>query len=85
MQYVENYWLEKEVIIVNHRRPGKIIWLDYSGELVKEFRIEHGVLSLSLLSYCDDVYYFSKPELPTFYLIPLLTKVPLFDSQGFGF
>jgi hypothetical protein len=76
MLYVENYWLDDEYIIINHYRPNKIIWMDYEGEFVKEFRIEQETRILQLLLYSNDVYYFCKSDYMNYQGEPGYKEIP---------
>ena len=66
MEYLSNYAFTQNNIIAHNMLPQKMLWFDYDGRLVKEFRIDTDIRFLGFISFCDNLYYFLKNDSPTF-------------------
>lgn len=66
MEYLSNYVLMQNRIIVHNMLPQKILWFDYDGKLAKELRMDTDYRSFSLFSVSGNLYYFVKSEYPAF-------------------
>ncbi len=76
LEYVSNYFLTNDNIIIHNARPHKIVYLDYKGELVKEFRIEQAGSFMTLEAYADGLFYFQKSGIPLVKGEPRIVDVP---------
>lgn len=76
LEYVSNYFLTNDNIIIHNARPHKIVCLNYKGELVKEFRIEQAGSFMTLEAYSDDLFYFQKGGIPLVKGEPRIVDVP---------
>lgn len=75
MGFVINYFFHDENIVVQSSMPYKILWFDFNGKLIKEFRIHEQAVGSEFLFFYDDVYYFlkserSRPEITSIVEIP---------------
>jgi hypothetical protein len=57
MIYISNFDLTGEHIIIHTSSPSKIMWIDYQGQLAKEFTVPQK-RSLMFLLFHKDVYFF---------------------------
>lgn len=76
MEYISNYCFTEKNIIIHSVRPPKILWLNFNGELVKEFRIYQKVMSLRFLLFNKDIYYFRSYEMPKWPANPAIVDWP---------
>lgn len=76
LEYVSNYFLTNDNIIIHNARPHKIVCLNYKGELVKEFRIEQAGSFMTLEAYADGLFYFQKSGIPLVKGEPRIVDVP---------
>jgi len=76
LEYVSNYFLTSDNIIIHNARPHKIVYLDYKGELVKEFRIEQAGSFMTLEAYADGLFYFQKSGIPLVKGEPRIVDTP---------
>ncbi len=76
LEYVSNYFLTNDNIIIHNARPHKIVYLDYKGELVKEFRIEKAGSFMTLEAYSEGLFYFQKSGIPLVKGEPRIVDVP---------
>ncbi|MFX0198930.1 MAG: 6-bladed beta-propeller [Candidatus Hodarchaeota archaeon] len=76
LEYVSNYFLTNDNIIIHNARPHKIVYLDYNGELVKEFRIEQAGSFMTLEAYSNNLFYFQKSGIPLVKGEPRIVDVP---------
>ncbi len=63
MIYVTNFDLTEEHIIIHTSSPSKVMWIDYTGRLAKEFTVPQR-RSLTFLLFHKDVYFFNSYESP---------------------
>ena len=63
MIYISNFDLTGEHIIIHTSSPSKIMWIDYQGQLAKEFTVPQK-RSLMFLLFHKDVYFFNSYESP---------------------
>jgi hypothetical protein len=63
MIYISNFDLSGEHIIIHTSNPSKIMWIDYQGQLTKEFTVPQK-RSLTFLLFHKDVYFFNSYESP---------------------
>lgn len=64
MESVGKYFFYGENIIVHELWTDKILWFDFSGKLIKEFRIHEKANLSRFLLFWDDKYYFLSSERP---------------------
>jgi hypothetical protein len=64
MESIDNYWLNEKNVIIHGETPNKILWINFNGERVKEFRIYGKDVFLSFLTFCQNTYYFIQSEIP---------------------
>lgn len=64
MGFIRNYCFFGNNVIIYNSSPPKIIWLDFSGALAKEFKVQTGGLSLEFLALYDDTYHFISSDYP---------------------
>lgn len=76
LEYVTNYFLTEDHIVIHNGRPNKIVYLDYEGELVKEFRIEQAGSFMTLEAYAEGRFYFQKSGIPLVKGEPKIVDVP---------
>ena len=76
LEYVTNYFLTENHVIIHNGRPNKVVYLDYKGELVKEFRIEQAESFMTLIAYADGRFYFQKYGIPLVKGEPKIVDVP---------
>lgn len=63
--YIDNYCLQDEKIIIHNSTPNKLVWLDYYGNLVNEYTIQHNLpRGLNFIVFYNKSYYFIKYEVP---------------------
>jgi hypothetical protein len=64
MNYVSNFQLDEKNLIIHASGPPKIIWYDYSGNLVKEFAIRQKARISRLLLFYNQAYCFVGFDFP---------------------
>jgi len=64
MFFIWNYSFDKNNIIIHNSNPPKIIWFDFNGSIIKEFRIYKGPASLKFLALYNNMYYFLSSDFP---------------------
>ena len=65
MGHISNYCFIRNNIIIYNSYPPKIIWLDFSGSLTKELKVQTEGLSLEFLALYDGTYYFFNSDYPS--------------------
>jgi hypothetical protein len=83
---IDNYWLNEKNVIIHAETPNKILWINFSGERVKEFRIYGTDVFLSFLTFCRNTYYFTQSEIPLVKGEPSIVDYPqnLISLSGEG-
>lgn len=76
MQTVGNYFFSEEAIIVHDRRLQKILWFDFSGKLIKEFKIHELPTFTRLHLFYDRTYYLIGHRIPSTEGKPSVLDVP---------
>ena len=64
LNWISDYVLTDKNIIIHGSPPNKIIWLDFSGKLTKEFAIRLYKGVLQFLHFWNDHYYFNSFSFP---------------------
>ena len=64
MGFIRNYCFFRNNIIIYNSNPPKIIWLNFSGTLAKEFKVQTGGLSLDFLAAYSETYHFINSDYP---------------------
>ncbi|MCJ7579883.1 MAG: 6-bladed beta-propeller, partial [Candidatus Aminicenantes bacterium] len=59
---VNNYVLTEDAIIIYDGRARRITWLNYDGELIKDFKIDLEVRLQDFLLFSNNTYYFSSRD-----------------------
>lgn len=62
MGYVVNYYFHDGNIIIHSSMPPKILWFDFGGELIKEFKIYRQIGPLRFRLFHNNQYYFFSSE-----------------------
>lgn len=57
---ISDYCFQDKNIIVHNRTPNKILWFDFNGELINEFRIHQVARGLDFQLFYNNIYYFFK-------------------------
>jgi hypothetical protein len=76
LEQVSNYFLKDDYLIIHNTRPNKIVYLNYEGELIKEFRIEQAGSFMTLEAYADGLFYFQKHGIPLVKGEPRIVDIP---------
>ncbi len=76
LQFVSNYFLTGDHIIIHDARLNKIVYLSSAGELVKEFRIEQARPFMTLITFINGKCYFQKSGIPFVKGQPKIVDVP---------
>ncbi len=76
LEYVSNYFLTNNNVIIHDARRHKIVYLDYIGDLAKEFQIEQSGSFMTLEAYSDGLFYFKKHGIPLVKGEPRIVDVP---------
>ena len=76
LEQVSNYFLTDDRIIIHNTRPHKIVYLNYEGQLIKEFRIEQSGSFMTLVAYADGTFYFHKHGIPLVKGEPRIVDIP---------
>ncbi|MFC2166878.1 6-bladed beta-propeller [Acidobacteriota bacterium] len=64
IEYLSNYVVLKDKLIIHSRSPSKLIYFSLKGELQDEISLQEIGSSLRLLFYKDGTFYFNKSEFP---------------------
>ena len=64
MQYIDNYFFTDQNIVIQNSSPHKLVFFDYEGNFIKEFRIPQHYRTLRLLSLFENLFYFHYFNLP---------------------
>ena len=62
MQQIADYFFTKEALILHDRRLKKILWFDFNGNLIKEFKIHELPMFARLYLFQNDMYYFFRSK-----------------------
>ncbi len=76
MQEVGNYLFSNEALMVHDRRLQKILWYDFEGKLIKEFRIHELPIFSWLHLFREGTYYFFGHSIPSTEGKPEVIEVP---------
>jgi hypothetical protein len=65
LSFISSYCFKDQNIIIHNRTPNKIVWFDFNGNLINEFRI-HGELPRrsDFRLFYNNTYYFIKSDSP---------------------
>jgi hypothetical protein len=64
LNYVSDFVLTEKNLIVQNANPNKIVWFDFSGNLVKDTAVPYSGGSLQILLLMGEDYYFKKAPFP---------------------
>ena len=64
IEYLSNYVVLEDVLIIHSRSPNKLIYFSLNGELQDEKSLQELSSSLRLLFYKEGTFYFKKSEFP---------------------
>jgi len=64
LTFVSNFWLTDSYLIVHNLSPSKVVWFDFSGNLVKDASVRVLGESTEFLLFDGEAYYFKKPSFP---------------------
>jgi len=86
MESIDDYWLKEKNVIIHAETPNKILWVNFNGEPIKEFRIYGKDVFLSFLTFCQNTYYFIQSEIPLIKGEPSIVDYPqdLISLSGDG-
>jgi hypothetical protein len=76
LQFVSNYFLADDHIVIHEARLNKIVYLSYGGEMVKEFRIEQAGPFMALITFINGKCIFQKGGIPVVKGQPKIVDVP---------
>jgi hypothetical protein len=78
LNYVSNFIVQKDTLIVHNNSPNKVVWFDFRGELVKERSLQT-MGSRADLQFCyDGKFYLLKRGAPSRTEKPEVLDVPYF-------
>jgi len=64
LNYVSNFVVLEDILIVHNNNPNKIVWFDLQGELVKELSLQKLGTHADLQFYHDGKFYLLKSGMP---------------------
>lgn len=64
LSFVSDFWLTADYLIVHNVNPSKVVWFDFSGNLVKDVSVRAPSGSTEFLLFGGEAYYFKKLSFP---------------------
>jgi hypothetical protein len=64
LNFVSDFCLAANHLIIHNLNPSKVVWFDFSGNLVKDASVRTPILSTEFLLFDGEAYYFKKLSFP---------------------